>query len=185
VEYPDLADLSSLSPQLASQARASLLMNLLMPEGKKFRPDWSVSRIELANAIVRSGTVSQYMAALPMFVDVRDSASRSAVESVQSDPGGKLFFDASIGGRFNPDNVATKLITAVALVKAADLESQAATATLPLTITDAASIPADYRGYVAIALQKGLITLDVNRFNPSRAITRIELAQSMNSLIRF
>jgi serine protease AprX len=183
VEYPDLADLSSLSLQLASQARLSMLMNLMMPEGRKFRPDWAVSRMELADAIVRAGGAPQYVASAPMFTDVRSGTDRGTVESVQSNPGGKLFFDASIGGRFNPNNSATKLITAVAMVKAAGLDSQAATATLPLTVVDALTIPAEYRGYVAVALQRGLISLDGNKFNPSRSLTRIELAQALNSLV--
>ena len=183
VEYPDLTDLSSLSPQLASQARLSMLMNLMMPEGRKFRPDWAVSRVELADAIMRAGGAPQYMASAPMFTDVRSGTDRGTVESVQSNPGGKLFFDANPGGRFNPNNSATKLIAAVALVKAAGLDSQAATASLPVTVLDALTVPAEYRGYAAIAIQKGLLSLDGNKFNPSRSLTRIELAQALNSLV--
>jgi hypothetical protein len=162
-----------------------MLMNVMMPEGRKFRPDWTVSRIELANAIVRSGGVPQYMAAAPMFIDVRDQAGRGTVESVQSNPGGRLFYDAPPNGRFYPNYAASKLVTAVALVKAAGLDSQAATATLPIGVIDGLSIPAEYRGYVAVALQRGFTSLDGNRFNPTRPLTRIELAQSLNALVNF
>lgn len=183
VEYPDLLDLSTMSPELAGEAKLSLLTNVMLPEGRKFRPDSYVSRIELADAIVRAGAVSQYMASSPMFTDVRERAGRSSVESVQSDPSGRLFFDATTGGRFYPFNSATKLVAAVAFVKAADLDGLAASSTLPLSVADALAIPAEYRGYVAVALQKGFLTLDGNKFNSSRALTRIELARGLNALI--
>jgi hypothetical protein len=51
--------------------------------------------------------------------------------------------------------------------------------TLPVTVTDAAQIPTEWRGYVAVALQKGLLSLDGNSFAPNRALTRIELAQAL------
>ena len=114
---------------------------------------------------------------------VRDEAGRGTVESVQGNPGGKLFYDASAGSRFGPNNAATKLVTAVALVKAAGLDSQAATSTLPISVIDGLTIPAEYRGYVAVALQKGLMLLDGNKFNASRPLTRIELAQALNAFI--
>ncbi|MEQ1607207.1 MAG: S-layer homology domain-containing protein [Pyrinomonadaceae bacterium] len=69
------------------------------------------------------------------------------------------------------------------LVKAANLESQAASATLPLSMTDAALIPTAFRGYVAVALQNGFMTLDGNQFNPNRALTRLELARAVYALL--
>ena len=128
----------------------------MLPEGKRFRPEWSVSRSEFAEALVRSGRVPQFVAANKMFSDVNDLTTRNAVESVQGNPSGKLFYDASNGGAFRPNDAATKIIAAVALVKAADLENTISTATLPLTVSDSSSIPAQWRGYVAVALQNGL-----------------------------
>jgi serine protease AprX len=183
VEYPVLLDESTLSPDQATQVEKSLIANLMLPEGRKFRPNATVSRFELAEAMIRAGLVPQYMASAPMFTDVRDSDSRNAVESSQAFPCGPLFYDATPGSRFYPLNGVTKLAAAIAFVKAADLKSQAATATLPLTISDASSIPLAYRGYVAVALQRGFISLDGNAFNPSRNITRLELATSLNTLV--
>jgi hypothetical protein len=40
-----------------------------------------------------------------------------------------------------------------------------------------------WRGYVAVALQRGFISLDGNAFNPSRNVTRVELATSLNALV--
>lgn len=181
VEYPDLLDLGSLSAAGLAQAELSLLTNVMLPEGRKFRPGSSVSRGELAEAIVRAGQVPQFVAASPMFTDVRDIASRNSIESVQANPGGKLFYDAPAGGRFYPNDQATRLAAVIAFVKAAGLDTSSAV--LPITVADAASIPAALRGYVAVALQRGFIALDSNRVNPTRAITRIELAQAMNALI--
>lgn len=74
-------------------------------------------------------------------------------------------------------------MTAVALVRAANLESATAGAVLSSTVTDASVIPAEWRGYVAVALQRGFLTLNGGRFEPARAVTRIELARAMNILI--
>jgi serine protease AprX len=183
VEYPVMLDESTLSPDQALQVETSLLANLMLPEGRKFRPNDAVSRLELAEALVRAGLVPQYMASAPMFSDVRDDDSRNVVESTQAFPSGALFYDACPGRKFNPYNGATKLAAAIAFVKASGLSSQAAFASLPLTVSDASSIPTAWRGYVAIALQRGFLSLDGNAFNPSRSMTRIELATSLNKLV--
>ena len=183
VEYPVMLDGSTLSADQAAQVEKSLLANLMLPEGRKFRPNEAVTRLELAEALIRAGMVPQYMASAAMFTDVRDAYSRNAVESTQAFPSGTLFYDACIGKRFYPNNGATKLAAAIAFVKAAGLSSQAASASIPLTVSDASSIPYAWRGYVAIALQRGFISLDGNAFNPSRSLTRIELATSLNTLV--
>jgi serine protease AprX len=184
VEFPDLLDVVNLTPELRAQAERSLLTNVLLPEGRKFRPDSPASRFDLASAFVRAGLVSQYMAASPLFTDTRDMFTRNPVESVQARPEGKLFFDSSPGGTFSPNHSASKLIAAVAFVKAANLEGAAATASLPPTVTDAFTIPAQWRGYAAVALQRGFLTLDGSQFNPSRAVNRIEVARAINNIIQ-
>src|SRR6185503_17265676 len=130
VEYPVMLDESILSADQAAQVEKSLLANLMLPEGLKFRPDAAVSRLELAEALIRAGLVPQYMASAPMFTDVRDAYSRNAVESTQAFPCGSLFYDATLGRNFYPYNGATKLAAAIAFVKAAGLKSQAASASL-------------------------------------------------------
>jgi serine protease AprX len=183
VEYPDMLDQSTLSPDQAVQVEQSLLENLMLPEGRKFRPDAAVTRVELAEALIRSGLVPQYMASVAMFTDVRDTYSRNVVESTQAFPSGPLFYDAIRGKNFYPYNGATKLAAAIAFVRAAGLDSQAASASLPLRVSDGLSIPAAWRGYVAVALQRGFVRLDGNAFNPSRSLTRVELATSLNTLV--
>ena len=182
IEYPPMLDLATLPVDQVAQVEKSMISSVMSPEGRKFRPGSSVTRAEFAEALVRAGTVPQYLAATPMFTDVRDTYTRNAVESVQSNPAGALLLGTS-GGHFYPHSTATKLVAAIAYVRAAGLESQAASATLPLSVTDAASIPAEYRGYVAVALEHGFIRLDGTAFNSSRSITRLELAQALNTLV--
>jgi hypothetical protein len=51
-------------------------------------------------------------------------------------------------------------------------------------VLDARSIPAQWRGYVAVALQKGFLVVDNDqRFDPNRAVTRLELAKAMNLMV--
>jgi S-layer homology domain. len=50
-------------------------------------------------------------------------------------------------------------------------------------VADAYKIPTELRGYVAIALQSGFISLDGNLFNPARGISRLELAKGMNAIV--
>jgi len=183
VEYPVMLDESTLSPEQTAQVEKSLIGNLMLTEGRKFRPNAAVSRLELAEGLIRAGVVPQYMASTAMFTDVRDDCSRNAVESTQAFPSGSLFYDAKTGRNFYPYNGATKLAAAIAFVKAVGLSSQTASASLPLKVSDASSIPAAWRGYVAVALQRGFISLDGNAFNPSRSVTRVELATSLNALV--
>jgi len=82
------------------------------------------------------------------------------------------------------DAFANKIVTAVALVKAANLQSFAQTTVLPISIADHSQIPTEWRGYVAVALQKGFLSLDGNNFAPNRALKRVELAQAMLKLSR-
>ncbi|MGI9055860.1 MAG: S8 family serine peptidase, partial [Pyrinomonadaceae bacterium] len=184
VEYNGINDIDDLSVENQSIVLESLRRFLMLPEGSKFKYDSKVSRSELAEVLVRSGLVPQYVAPAPVYSDVRDMTTRGVVESVQMSPNGKLILDSSNNGKFDRNDAATKLVTAIALVKANNLDSLAATSSLSGNITDAASIPALYRGYVAVALEKGWLTLDNNKFNPNNAVTRLEITKAIVALTR-
>jgi hypothetical protein len=184
VEFAPLGDVSVLPADAQSAVYNSLRAFLMLPQGKDFRSTTVVSRADLAAAIVRGGRVPQYVAKTPMYSDTSDLTTRSVVETVQSNPSGKLIFDASTGSQFRPDASATKLVAAIAFVKAANLENLVATTPFPWAIADAGSIPSEWRGYVAVALQKGFLKLDGNNFSPNRAINRLELAQAMNKIVQ-
>ncbi len=182
VDYSGVSDLQTVSPQFQPFVKEALRKSLVSPHGSKFNPHFAVTRAELAESLLRSGSVLQYVAANPLFNDVRNLTTRLAVESVQTE---NLFYDAQSGNDFRPFETANKLVTAIALVKVAGLENQAVAANLPSSVTDGNTIPSQYRGYVAIALEKGFVTIDGNQFNPNRGINRTELALGMVNLNRF
>lgn len=197
VTYPDLTDLNGLPAGSVADARSAMLMSIMLPLGRRFRPTFTVSRADLAEALVRAGLVPQYVASAPLYADVQDNYTRNFVESVQKDPDGGIFDEiaaqrtfrearitAPSEARFYPDTSATRLVAAVAFVRAAGLASQAGTAQLPANVSDAASIPVELRGYVAVALQHGFLTLDGSAFNPSRGLTRLELAGALSDLLQ-
>jgi hypothetical protein len=184
VTLRDMRDLNSVSADEAAAAEKSVFSNIMLAPGTHFKPNYALSRADLAAVLVQSGLVPQYMTGNPAFADVRDLTTRNVVESSQFGPSGRLFYDASTSGYFYPDASATRLVAAVALVKAAGLDGTASTAVLPASVSDAATIPTQWRGYVASALQNGLMTVDSNgRFWPSHAITRIETATAFTRLI--
>jgi serine protease AprX len=184
-EYAPLSDLAGLSPEARSDIQAVLRSYVMKPYGQHFRPGFGVTRSELAATLVRGAKVPQYLPARPRFTDVTDRETMLGVESAQNAPNGALFPDAAPGSKFRPDDFATRLATAVALVRAAGLQSQAeATSTLPSWVKDANTIPTNLRGYAAVALDKGLITAENGQFQAQSAITRAQLAHSMLVLWR-
>ena len=118
-----------------------------------------------------------------MFSDVDDLQMRNAIESSQTNPGGRLFYDVGTSGSFLPNSPVNRLVAAVALVRAAGLEGSVSTASLPPGVTDAASIPVELRGYAAVAIQHGLLKLFRNRFRPSDSLARVDLAIALSKLV--
>jgi len=174
---------------LTNLAKAEVYQNLrsfvMATSGNRFRPQFTISRYDLASALVVGGRVPQYLAGQPRFTDATDKATRIMVESAQSAPGGPLFTDAAPGGPFRPDDRATRLTAAIALVRAAGLRSQAESlAGTSLPVSDAASIPSNLRGYVKVALDRGLMTADGGVFRPNDAMKRVELAHAMSGIVR-
>jgi len=103
----------------------------------------------------------------------------SFVESAQANPAGPLLIDAPAGGRFRPNDSVTRLVAAVALVRAAGLRSEAEAGTLaPLSFLDASSVPAEFRGYVSVAVSRGLLSSG-GLFQPQNSLSRAELAHAI------
>jgi serine protease AprX len=179
-EYPPLNDITGLTDAQKADAYQNLRSFILATSGNRFRPQFTISRFDLASALVVGGRVPQYLGGQPRFTDATDNATRIMVESVQSAPGGPLFTDTSTGGPFRPDDRATRLTAAIALVRAAGLRSEAESkAGISLSLTDAFSIPSNLRGYVWVALNRGLMTSDGGVFRPNDAMKRVELARAM------
>jgi hypothetical protein len=179
-EYAPLDDISGLSFISQAEIYQNLRSFVMTPLGNHFRPQFKVSRLDLATALTLGGRAPQYLAGAPRYADVTDNAARIMVESVQAAPVGSFFTDATPGGFFRPDDPATRLIATIALVRAVGLRSEAESkAGTWLNLGDAGSIPSSLRGYVWVALNRGLITADGGSFRPNDAMTRLELAHAM------
>ncbi|HKQ77481.1 MAG TPA: S8 family serine peptidase [Blastocatellia bacterium] len=184
-EYQPLTDISGLSMLARSEVLQNLRSFMIAPLGNNFRPNFTISRFELASALVFGGRVPQYLAGQPRFTDATDQATRIMVESAQAAPGGPLFTDASPGGLFRPDDRAARLTAAIALVRAAGLRSEAESkAGISLPVSDAYAIPSSLRGYVWVALNRGLMSADGGVFRPNSAMNRVELAHAMVGIAR-
>jgi hypothetical protein len=179
VAYAPLNDLGGLNAEAHVNIQHALRKFAMLPFSNRFRPGFGVTRAGLAAALVRAGQVPQYLPGKPRFTDVSDSTTMLFVESVQSAPGGALFTDATPGGKFRPDDFAMRSEAAIALVRAAGLQAETTTTALPLTLKDASAIPAAARGYVAVALEHGLLTAEGGYFKAQSAITRAQLAHSL------
>jgi serine protease AprX len=183
-EYPPLNDIGGLNSAQKADAYQNLRWFGMATSGDRFRPQFTISRFDLASALVICGRVPQYLAGQPRYTDATDIATRIMVESVQSAPGGPLFTDASTGGPFRPDDRATRLAAAIALVRAAGLRSEAESkAGISLSVSDAFSIPSNLRGYVWVALNRGLMNSDGGVFRPNDPMKRFELARAMVEMI--
>ncbi|HEY0174513.1 MAG TPA: S8 family serine peptidase [Pyrinomonadaceae bacterium] len=183
--YAPLTDLEGLSPSAREEVNQNLRSYVMLPLGDSFRPAFGVTRADLAMTLVLGARVPQYAPGRPTYSDLLDRTTTLFVESVQAAPGGALFADVAPGARFRPDDMADRLTAAVALVRAAGLRAEAeARAGALLNVADAASIPSAMRGYVAVALERGLLTAEGGSFRPQGALTRLELAHAMSVIAR-
>jgi hypothetical protein len=183
--YAPLTDVDGLSPSAREDVYQSLRSFVMWPLGDSFRPGFGVTRADLAAALVLGARVPQYAPGQSNYTDVPDRTTTLFVESVQAAPGGALFADVTPGGRFRPDDMAERLTAAVALVRAAGFGAEAeARAGAPLAVADAGAIPYASRGYVAVALERGLLDAEGGAFRPQAALTRLELAHAMCVIAR-
>jgi serine protease AprX len=181
--YSGVNDLGALSPSLREDIYQSIRSFTMWPIGSKFRADQSISRLDLASSMVLGARVPQYLPGKSSYRDVRDTSNMLFVESAQASPTGALFTDVSTGGQFRPNDNVTRLVAAVALVRAAGLRADAESHVGPLPYLDAASIPASLRGYVAIAVSKHLVETG-SSFKPNDVFTRGDLARSVAAIQR-
>jgi hypothetical protein len=180
--YAPMTDVASLDQSLRNDVYQSLLTRTMWPIGQKFHSEFAVTRADLASTLVLGGRVPQYWPGNPSFSDTGAAAMMPFVESVQAAPGGPLFINTPVGGRFRPNDTVDRLTAAVALVRAAGLRAQAeGQSNPPLTVLDALSIPANLRGYVSLAISKGLLPVG-NTFYPQKPLSRGELAHAMATL---
>jgi serine protease AprX len=138
-----------------------------------FRPDSTVTRRDFAEILYLNTPLRQTLGSSQKFADVDPnfSALAEAVTAAGSNlrdwnfaPAGMV---SATGSAFSPDQNVTRLETAVALVRALGLDAEAkalagsvVTAQYngqAIALADNSEIPSASRGYVQIALDKGLL----------------------------
>lgn len=181
-QYPSLVDIAGLDAASIGEMNQSFRFLTLSPIGQRFRPTFAVTRANLAAALVAGARVPQYLPAQSSYADVRDRATMLFVESAQASPNGAMFPGVTAGSAFQPDTAVDRLTATVALVRAAGLRQQAESGSYVLTYLDAGSIPASLKGYVAVAVQNGLIKSNSTYFNPQGNFTRMDLAHALAQL---
>jgi len=175
-----LAPIGDIQGHLAQAQIESVLKNRMMDtfSDGTFRPDASVTRDDLAQLLYLNTPLRQSLGAAPKFFDV--SGNSAAIAEAVTARGSTLrdwytaentlapagMMSAS-GSSFNPAGVTSRLDLAIALVRAlgndADAKAKAGT---PVTVTysgqtivldDSSTIAPALRGYVQIALDKGIL----------------------------
>jgi serine protease AprX len=138
-----------------------------------FRPDAAVTRRDFAELLYLNTPLRQTLGSSQRFADVSPdfsalaeavTASGSTLRDYTFAPSGMV---SATGSTFSPDQNVTRLETAVALVRALGLDAEAkakagsvVTAQYngqAIALADNSDIPSASRGYVQIALDKGLL----------------------------
>ena len=172
-----------------------------------FRPDASITREDLVRSLAQNTSLRQTVGAAAKFSDVSGdlglfaesvTAKGSTLRDFDFVPTGMMTAGAAT---FNPAGLANRLDVAVAFVKALGHDAQAralAGSTVTFNgaaLTDNAQIPSSLRGYVQIAINKGLfeafpaeirqiapgqfIAVPGPRFEPTSPVTRATLASKL------
>ena len=205
---PNIPDISGHPLQAQIEAAVKNRVIDTLADGT-FRPDSIVRRQDLARTLVLNASVRQSLGASPKFTDVSGDLARIA-EAITADGSTNRDYDFTpkgmmsyTGSSFNPLGYVSRLDLAVALVKAlghdAEARSKANTTVTfnGVPLTDNTQIPANLRGYVQAAIDRGLFeafpaevrqigpgqfeALPGPRFEPNTAMTRATMAVKLNS----
>jgi serine protease AprX len=177
-------DLGSLSSSLRAEIYQAMRTRVMTPYGQNFRPAFAVTRAALAESLVYGARLPQYLAPEPRYTDVQNVTTRSFVESAQFSSSTALFPDDS-SNRFRPDENTDRLTAAIVLIRAAGLRSEAESQSGSSSgIADILTVPSALRGYVTVAVSRGLLTTSSSLFRPQNSLTRGELAHALAALQR-
>ncbi len=197
----EAADTAHLDAATQGKIFRLLYDRVMFAQGGAFRPGDTLTRMELGRAVFFGSHVMQYLPNRPSFTDVvPGTADELIAESLRRDG----LMGAS-GTSFGGAALVNRLEAAVALVRALRLDAQARSLAGTdvkvgaQTITDNADIPAAQRGYVQLAIDRGLLesfpaevrqtgpgqfqVLPGPRFEPARAVKRAEFATPATKLL--
>jgi serine protease AprX len=184
--YADVADLPDADRDAVARAVGR---NVMIGRGDAFDPYDSLWRGELARALALAAGRPQRIPSLPSFNDaLADDPLYPYVESVAGARARQVIVDPQNATNFGPEVEVDRLEFAVAVVRAAGLEAEAeARAGESLNLLDENKIPSSLSGYVAVALERGLIdtipTKDGLVFDPKGELLRIEAARFLPRLL--
>ena len=182
-------DLGLLSPALLDTVTRAVARHVIDGRGTLFEPDDALTRGELARSLAMTAELPQRIPSGPSFPDTGPSdADYPFVETVAGVRAKALLMEAANGHAFKAQDDVNRLDFAVAMVRAAGLESEAlALAGAELPVEDGAEIAAGLRGYVLLALQHHLIASlpgsSGPRFNPTGTVPRIDAARFLLNLL--
>jgi serine protease AprX len=197
----EVTDISSLDAASREKVYRLVYDRIMFTEGGAFRPEADLTRMELARALMFAARVPQYIPNRPSFTDLAQGTPESLVaESLKKE--GVM---GTSGGAFGAGASVSRLEQAVAMVRALRLDNQAkALANSNVTsggtvLTDNAQIPGPMRGYVQLALDRGLMeafpaevkqvapgqfqAFPGPRFEPSRIVKRAEFVNHATRLV--
>ena len=187
----------------ATQAKIFRLLydRVMGAAGGAFRPEDALTRSDLARAVFFGAHVMQYLPDRPSFTDVTPGTADELVAESLRREGLMGTSGTSFGGAAQVN----RLEAAVALVRALRLDSQAKSLAGTdvkvggQTITDNADIPSALRGYVQLAIDRGLLesfpaevrqtgpgqyqVIPGPRFEPARTVKRAEFAAPATRLL--
>jgi serine protease AprX len=205
---PAIADIQGHPQQAAIEAALKSRVIDTFPDGT-FRPDSTVTREDLARSLALNTSLRQTLGSTPKFTDVSGDL-RLFAEYTSARGSTNRDFDFTPAGMitagntsFNPAGLVTRLDLVIALVKALGHDA-AARALANTTVTsngaalsDNAQIPGLLRGYVQIAIDKGLfevfpaevrevapgqfLAIPGPRFEPATTVSRAALAGKLNT----
>lgn len=197
----EVNDIAALDAGARLNAYRLVYDRLMSAEAGGFRPNDSLTRSELARAMMLGARVPQFIPNQPSFTDVATGSPEALFAESLRKEGVMGLGNSTFGGGVNVD----RLEEAVALVRALRMDAQAkALANSNVTfggqvLVDNSQIPGTLRGYVQIALDKGLmeafpaevkqigagqfVALPGPRFEPTRGVKRSEFINPMTKLI--
>jgi len=184
--YGDVAALPAPDRDLVTRA---VSRHVLVGRNDRFDPYDGLTREELARALALTGELPQRIPANNSFPDVgTGDVSFPYVETVAGIRARQVLMTPPNGRSFKPRDDVTRLDFTVAVVRAAGLEGLARMRSGEiLGLKDEADIPSDLRGYVAVALEKGLIGAtflpDGTYFIPRGSLNRLDASRYLLALL--
>jgi serine protease AprX len=182
-------DVSGLAPPDLDRVTRAVSLHVLDGRGDRFDPDVALSRADLARSLALTAGVPQRVPSRNTFPDVGSKdAAFPFVETVAGARAARILMESPAGRPFRPKDAVSRLDFTQAVVRAAGLQEEAqARAGEALGLADESAIPAGLRGYVAVALERGLID-SVARpegpcFDPAGSLRRIDAAGFLLALL--